>query len=781
MKKMLPLLLALAFILCRSILPGQNVALDFDGSGDFITVTPITGWAPNSDFTFEAWFTASPDGLGCTSNFRRLFALSVPSRFEVGQCGGQLYLFWNDGAPNSHFQISTGSINILDGAWHCMSVVRRGALVDIYLDGGLVYSVSNVGTLNSSLFRVGHWGGGTTPTQDWLGHIDEVRLWNVALPASQLMSCSNCLLTGAEPGLIVYWRLDDGTPSLPNNNTTVADASASGANPGVLNPLSNGGHGLTGPVGNFVLGAPIVYPDFTNHSVFISDPIQMVGIAWVCNGASVHFSLLDFNGNTPQPGGGVTVAWQYSDDQWATWTLIPSLGGFQFGVPANTATAITCPSPTGFVDREFRAIITATSANGTCVFTSQPALLRIYCEIGQVNVQATPSIPAPLCEGDQASFTVSVTTNLPGPDPANDVHIDWCISTDGGATWLILPYSDQTGFVYPTITAGMQDICFKAIVNNGACGVKTGQVCVKVDPKPVCGGIIGWPTPANLTLVASTPWLMYEICPGEDATVGMDPSMLPFQSCNPQWQYSFGDSNNPNTPSLWTWVNLGFSNSLQNTNILPTTLWGTNTSIYYRIECLPLSIPSGCAPCYSNIVEIKLKPAPPAPTIVAVPPNQTICYGDAVGLFASNDPGTVTTWYCNGEAVATGPIYSASNQACYWTEVTDGCYILRSDPLCLTVCVAVAKITCPSDNPCIIPNIPITLSGLDSYSVNCGPIVMYQWEVEFLPQPNSSIYFFNTPTVTFTPPAAGAIVTLTVADSNGCVHSVQSYFKPCQP
>ncbi|MBK6901472.1 MAG: hypothetical protein IPH04_01325 [Saprospirales bacterium] len=52
-----------------------------------------------------------------------------------------------------------------------------------------------------------------------------------------------------------------------------------------------------------------------------------------------------------------------------------------------------------------------------------------------------------------------------------------------------------------------------------------------------------WHTPANLTLIANTPWLTYEICPGDDASVGMDPSMPPFLNCNPQWQYSFTPGN----------------------------------------------------------------------------------------------------------------------------------------------------------------------------------------------------------------------------------------------
>ncbi|MBK6901471.1 MAG: LamG domain-containing protein [Saprospirales bacterium] len=301
MKRLFFQLIICVFLLSWNTLPGQNNALDFDGDGDYITLSPIAGWTANTDFTIEAWFTADPDGQLCNGNFRRLFALSIPSRFEIGQCGGDLIIFSTDPAIGGPVTIPTPSINILDGNWHCIGVVRSGSLVEIYLDGGVVYSVTSVGTLNSTLFRVGHWHGSPTFGQDWLGRVDEVRLWNIALPTSQLMTCSNCLLTGAEPGLVAYWQLDQGVPSGKQYRglTRALDASFLGNNSGTLHPFTatpDPGFDLMGSDGNFVTsGTPLVYPNYNNLSTFISDPIQMVGIPWVCNGDATHFSLLDNN------------------------------------------------------------------------------------------------------------------------------------------------------------------------------------------------------------------------------------------------------------------------------------------------------------------------------------------------------------------------------------------------------------------------------------------------------------------------------------------------------
>jgi hypothetical protein len=56
------------------------------------------------------------------------------------------------------------------------------------------------------------------------GKIDEVRIWNVARTQTQIQGYMNQSLSGNEPGLIGYWRFDEGT------GTTVIDASGQGNN-----------------------------------------------------------------------------------------------------------------------------------------------------------------------------------------------------------------------------------------------------------------------------------------------------------------------------------------------------------------------------------------------------------------------------------------------------------------------------------------------------------------------------------------------------------------------
>jgi hypothetical protein len=388
-------IIALMLLLWSGTLRAQNNALYFDGDNDYITVNPINTFASNSNFTFEAWVTVDPDAQPCNGNFRRLFALGGAgnSRFEFGTCGGSFVLFWNgisgsgSGGPTT---INTGTVNIQDGQWHCVSVVRNGAVVEVFLDGTSIFSGAGPATLNSTIFRVGHWTGGATPGQDWMGKIDEVRLWDTALPAANLTACNRCVRECSAPNLLIYWRLDQGT-ALGNNTsiTNVADCAPVGNN-GVLSAasLTPAGFTLTNTatgLSNFVSGAPaLIYPQYTNLSMLLSAPTSPLSppINSICSGDPVHFALVDASGNPVSASGNATISWEYNDN-WPSgvWTNIPAtpatgavFNSFSFVSPPNNAALVSNDILVGFVDRCFRAIITVTQGGSSCSYmvTSVP-------------------------------------------------------------------------------------------------------------------------------------------------------------------------------------------------------------------------------------------------------------------------------------------------------------------------------------------------------------------------------------------------------------------------
>jgi hypothetical protein len=47
--------------------------------------------------------------------------------------------------------------------------------------------------------------------------MDEVRIWNVARSPQEILGARDRQLLGDEPGLLVYWRLDEGSGDASSN------------------------------------------------------------------------------------------------------------------------------------------------------------------------------------------------------------------------------------------------------------------------------------------------------------------------------------------------------------------------------------------------------------------------------------------------------------------------------------------------------------------------------------------------------------------------------------
>jgi hypothetical protein len=96
------------------------------------------------------------------------------------------------------------------GQWHHVAGVYNGSQVVLYVNGVLVKSASRSGLLatNTDALRIGNRQAGD---RAYDGAIDEVRVWNRALPLSEIVANRDKELTGTEPGLVAYYRFNEGT------------------------------------------------------------------------------------------------------------------------------------------------------------------------------------------------------------------------------------------------------------------------------------------------------------------------------------------------------------------------------------------------------------------------------------------------------------------------------------------------------------------------------------------------------------------------------------------
>lgn len=188
-------------------------SLSFNGKDAIAVVNSsrvaITG---SSDYTLEFWFKAAADqkedaalvangkGVGEESN-------GNTNKVFVGFVDNEL-LFRNNG----YEQKVAG--NFRDGAWHhfVLAVNRTAGNAQIFMDGVLnsYFDASNVGGFSATQLYAGarRW----TEAEQIVNHtdmhldgaIDELRIWNMALPASTVSNNYNISPEGTEMGLMMY-------------------------------------------------------------------------------------------------------------------------------------------------------------------------------------------------------------------------------------------------------------------------------------------------------------------------------------------------------------------------------------------------------------------------------------------------------------------------------------------------------------------------------------------------------------------------------------------------
>ena len=756
----------------------DNQALAFSGNGEEISVsligTPVDG---TGDFTVEAWFLANPASL-----FQQLFTLSGSAPFSLFSCGlipgGQLALYWRNtptnGGTTLPVLIPTNPAN-LEGACHHIAISRQGSTVSIYLNGILLTTLTTaIGPYSFDQFQVGAANASIPGSQSWDGQVDEIRLWSTARTALEIDGSKDCVLSPLS-GLEVYWTLDQGAdPGNSNPGLITAVDASSNNNDGTLT-----GFILNGTTSNWVCNT---CPPKYNLIISDNPTTFPTLLTTICSGDPVNFCISEnFTPINPIPG--ASVVWESSDDFGLNWSTItdPLFQGYCFGLPKGTldVSTICSTSPTGYVDREYRAKITKTSISPpvTCTYTTLKHDLRICCPVtGTITLTPVPAFVPPvntLCEG-----TVTINVSLSGPPFLANLPIQWCI--DGVHN---LGFDNMTSFTY-TGPANAPGICFEAKIQNCACPPVVLKACLPVDPKPSCTNLHIDPVFSVIQLDPSGGPDDYLICPGQEETLAYSGN---FQNCIPTWQFHF-DTDPPGF-----WQDLGSSNLWQNTNTLPLYPppitpydWPANANcIYYQVECRPPNYPkSGCPSCYSNILKVCLQPNNLLQPVISIAPNP-ICENDPPALISSVtvDPSVIQEqWFCNGLSIGSPmpPLSSiaSSDPACYVLSVTDGCYTAYSNPECLIVCDPVAIIKCPEDNPCACLGMVSTFDGTLSYS-NCGSIVIYEWKVQDLPSGITQQFF--GPMLVYGVPAGGSNITLCITDSNGCTEISKTLeIKPCE-
>jgi len=198
-------------------------ALDFDGTNEHVQMANglLSGV---TDFTFECWFNTDVNNgwarLMDFGNSTTVYAFLTPSlggtnipRFAINIGGGEQQIT----APSA----------LAQGTWYHIAVTIDASTTTgtMYIDGAQVAQNTSMTLTPSSMgVTTNNWFGrsqfGVDPFLN--GKMDEIRIWNVTRTATEISNSYDNCLSGSEPGLLTYLKLNDAAGSAIASDASLA-------------------------------------------------------------------------------------------------------------------------------------------------------------------------------------------------------------------------------------------------------------------------------------------------------------------------------------------------------------------------------------------------------------------------------------------------------------------------------------------------------------------------------------------------------------------------------
>ncbi len=203
--------------------------LNFTGNNSYVNIgaPPSLQIPSSSPFTIEGWVY-----LNSVSGVRMLYskgnARTSPYTYMFGVNGStMLYAYTGAGGiPANTWRSVTLSPALTTTHWYHLAYSYDGTNLAFYRDGSLAgtqpYSFGNTEAHTVKI-------SGYASTTDLLGWASDVRVWNHARSQAQIQQFMPHRLIGHEPGLLGYWRLDEGAGS------ATLDATPNGGDGAILN------------------------------------------------------------------------------------------------------------------------------------------------------------------------------------------------------------------------------------------------------------------------------------------------------------------------------------------------------------------------------------------------------------------------------------------------------------------------------------------------------------------------------------------------------------------
>ncbi|MCP5367599.1 MAG: LEPR-XLL domain-containing protein, partial [Hyphomicrobiales bacterium] len=217
------------------VLSGREyAAIDNDAVVEQRDDVTIEFWMRADRFA-STWMPLIYKGDGASNGSNRAYSVWLHSN-------GHLYFSSADASGQQFVESAAGTIQ--RDRWHHVAGVldRTTGEMRLYVDGvevasGALRAAQAVAT--TSPLYIGHTIETSGSYSNFEGAIDDLRLWSTARSQSDIVNAKDGALTGAEPGLALYLKMDDAAGA-----TTLADSGPNGRDAQVTDELA----GLPGVV-----------------------------------------------------------------------------------------------------------------------------------------------------------------------------------------------------------------------------------------------------------------------------------------------------------------------------------------------------------------------------------------------------------------------------------------------------------------------------------------------------------------------------------------------------
>ncbi len=192
-------------------------ALRFNGVNNYVDMGNAQTFDVGTAVTYEAWI--NPDTTQHGFIFNKWVAFQEDK--QIAYSGNRISFYLHNAFGGSSF-FSSSSVPTHQYTHIAATYNSSTGTASIYINGVLDTSKnvgSNVSNSNGNLYY------GFNPVRGdnvapFKGIIDEVRIWNIARTEQEIQSTMNQTLNGNEPGLVGYWKFDEGTGTITYDATS---------------------------------------------------------------------------------------------------------------------------------------------------------------------------------------------------------------------------------------------------------------------------------------------------------------------------------------------------------------------------------------------------------------------------------------------------------------------------------------------------------------------------------------------------------------------------------